>query len=324
MSSNTPLHASMSALQIDEMDKVKRGPEFDIVIAGGGLAGLALALGLQERKIEAHVFESHPYLRSDTATAIGIGPNGVTALEGIKPGLSTIVAEAGTYTNSIKFIMLRNGKEDEPRITEMAPKEYVTVRWKSVQQILGSLIDSTKITFSHKLIAYKPCKGGVEAYFRCPKQDAESLERIKVVRAKLLIGADGIWSAIRKQMVGDAPRYLKMVDWNAILYNPDLKLFDGIKKGEIVGRSEENAQTQSIIAHAGSAAVEEHSIRKGKGDGGATVAEKMMGRSMFDGNTDKGDGGEKENAGQRIRGREWGEDDGRAEERVTRVASSSI
>ncbi|XP_057840002.2 zeaxanthin epoxidase, chloroplastic isoform X2 [Cryptomeria japonica] len=237
----------MSSLELDEMAVSERGPNLDIVIAGGGLAGLALALALQHRDIEAHVFECHPYFKSDTATAIGIGPNGVTALEGIKPGLSSIISQAGSYTNSIIFNLLRNGKEDPPRVTNMPPKEYINVRWKSVQEILASLLDNNKIVFSHKFIGYRPSKGGVEAYFRC----GNGLDRIKVVWTKLLIGADGIWSTVRKQMVADPPRYLNMVDWNALLYNPDLKVYQGIRRGEVIVRSEENMQVHSITAHAG-------------------------------------------------------------------------
>uniref|UniRef100_A0A0D6QR73 FAD-binding domain-containing protein n=1 Tax=Araucaria cunninghamii TaxID=56994 RepID=A0A0D6QR73_ARACU len=247
------LHAPMSTLEIDGMDEsteLERGEDLDIVIAGGGLAGLALALALQQRNIEAHVFETHPYFRSDTATAIGIGPNGVTALEGINTGLSSMMAEAGTYINSIKFAMVREGKEDPPGVMEMSPKEYVSVRWKSVHEILANLVDKRKIHFSHKFIAYRRCEGGVEAYFKCRKDGEDSLDKMKVICTKLLIGADGIWSAVRKQMVGDSPRYLDMVDWNALLYNPDLKIYHGISEGEVIVRSEENGP-HSIIAHAG-------------------------------------------------------------------------
>ncbi|XP_057840015.2 zeaxanthin epoxidase, chloroplastic isoform X1 [Cryptomeria japonica] len=238
----------MSSLEFDEMAVSERGPDLDIVIAGGGLAGLSLALALQHRNVEAHVFEYHPYFKADTATAIGIGPNGVTALEGIKPGLSSIISQAGSYTNNIKLTYFRDGKEDPPRITNVPPKKYITVRWKSVQEILASLVDNKRIVFSHKLIGYRPSKGGVEAYFRC----GNALDRIKVVWTKLLIGADGIWSAVRKQMVGDSPRYLNLVHWNALLYNPDLnRVYKGIKEGEIIARTMENMQAHSIIAHAG-------------------------------------------------------------------------
>ncbi|KAH9305610.1 hypothetical protein KI387_010014 [Taxus chinensis] len=276
-SSSSVPYPSMASLKLDhETAETEIREEKDIVIAGGGLAGLALALALQERNIEAYVFEAHPNFISDTATAIGIGPNGVTALEGIKPCLSSMIAQAGTYSTSINFILLRDGKENPPRVTNMPPKEYVNVRWKSVQEIIAGLVNSNRIVFSHKLISYRPRKGGVEAYFRC----GEGIDRIKIVSTKLLIGADGIWSAVRKQMVGDSPRYLNLVDWNALLYNPHLKVYHidfvnicyklfslvydylnikfwdfrvyhGIKEGEIVVRSEENMQVHNITAHAG-------------------------------------------------------------------------
>jgi 2-polyprenyl-6-methoxyphenol hydroxylase-like FAD-dependent oxidoreductase len=63
-------------------------------------------------------------------------------------------------------------------------------------------------------------QGGVEAYFR---YTADNLEKIKMIPCKLLIGADGIWSVVRKQMVGDPPRHLNLINWNALVYDPDLK-----------------------------------------------------------------------------------------------------
>lgn len=34
-----------------------------------------------------------------------------------------------------------------------------------------------------------------------------------LVKAKLLIGADGVWSAVRKLVIGDEPRDLNLVTW---------------------------------------------------------------------------------------------------------------
>ncbi|KAH9306127.1 hypothetical protein KI387_010531, partial [Taxus chinensis] len=92
--------------------------------------------------------------------------------------------------------------------------------------------------------------GGVEAYFKCPKEGTDD-HRVRAVPCKLLIGADGIWSAVRKQMVGDAPRYLKMRTWSALVHDPHLKLFDGLGKGDFIMRSESKTKTTTLISSSG-------------------------------------------------------------------------
>lgn len=49
------------------------------------------------------------------------------------------------------------------------------------------------------------------------QEDGSILVEEKVVKAKLLIGADGIRSQVRKVVVGDEPRDLLLITWNAIV-----------------------------------------------------------------------------------------------------------
>ena len=46
----------------------------------------------------------------------------------------------------------------------------------------------------------------------------------RVVKAKLLVGADGVWSQVRKLVVGDEPRDLSMITWNAIVRTDMIRL----------------------------------------------------------------------------------------------------
>ncbi|CAI5950596.1 unnamed protein product [Closterium sp. NIES-64] len=115
----------------------------DVAIAGAGLGGLALAVGLQERGFKSvMLFEAVPYSRSQTGTVFGISPNGVTALEGGAGSGST------------------NGGAGEGEV------EAVDV----VLEVVGSNLETT---------------GAVQ------------MQRQLVVRAKILVAADGLRSAVR-------------------------------------------------------------------------------------------------------------------------------
>lgn len=46
--------------------------DMDVVIVGGGLAGLAVAVGLHERGIRCHVYEKAPKVRLHTGTALSL------------------------------------------------------------------------------------------------------------------------------------------------------------------------------------------------------------------------------------------------------------
>jgi hypothetical protein len=47
-----------------------------IAVAGGGLGGLALGVGLLERGFDIHIFEAAQELRTDSGTIVSLAPNG--------------------------------------------------------------------------------------------------------------------------------------------------------------------------------------------------------------------------------------------------------
>lgn len=68
----------MAILQAENGAEQKAQPpaEVGIAIAGGGLGGLALAVGLLERGFDVHVFEAAQELRTGSGTIIGMAANG--------------------------------------------------------------------------------------------------------------------------------------------------------------------------------------------------------------------------------------------------------
>lgn len=218
--------------------------DMDVVIVGGGLGGLALAVGLRERGIKAQVYERAAENRHNTGTAISIGHNGINALESIQPGLALDqMGEFGSYTRILSSILpgVTPGERDIVTRSAIPPGRMLMIPWKEARDVLVQNLDPAMIHYGHTFVHYTPIQGGVEVYFDVKEEEEKNMDdftsvsksREKVVCAKLLVGADGVWSQVRQIMIGDKPRDLKLVLWNAIVHNPDSALFKLHEKDEL-------------------------------------------------------------------------------------------
>ncbi|EFJ26033.1 hypothetical protein SELMODRAFT_413436 [Selaginella moellendorffii] len=171
----------------------------DVAIIGAGLCGLALAIGLQNRGITAHLFEKSDGIRADTATGISIGKNGGRALDGIHPGLEEAMKSAGTQIKSFRILDITGGEKQEIEMKE--------------GEIPAVFMDEVELEFEVR--------------------DDQGRTSRKTIHADLVIGTDGVHSAVRKIMVGDKPRDLHLMNWNALVYNPDSKFFKVHEKDQI-------------------------------------------------------------------------------------------
>ena len=166
-----------------------------ILIAGGGIGGLALALALARRGRDALVLEQRD--RFATAGAgIQLGPNGVRALEGL--GLAPALAGLIGAPISLAVHAGRTGRvlATLPLGAWIAARHgapyWVAHRGDLHQALLSAALAEPRITLrtGYALAAPVVIGGGVEVTSSVGE----------VVGGSALVGADGLWSRVRQSL----------------------------------------------------------------------------------------------------------------------------
>jgi len=178
-------------------------PHNRILISGGGIAGLSLALTLHQIGVPCVVFESVENLRP-LGVGINLQPNAVRELFDL--GLDEDMLDSvGIQTREWAVVGL-NGNEiySEPRgrLAGYNWPQYSVHRGK-LQMLLYRLVierlGPEAVMTGHRVIGYQNTDTGVVAQVQTPSG------AIKSIQGLLLIGADGLHSAVRAQMHPDQP-----------------------------------------------------------------------------------------------------------------------
>ena len=170
-----------------------------VLIAGGGIGGLTLALSLHQIGIPAKVFESVPELKP-LGVGINVLPHAVREL--IELGLLDQLDASGVRTRELAFFS-KHGKPiwSEPRGIEAGYKwPQFSIHRGTLQQILLDAVTerlgAANILTSHHLSGWSETSGGVVADF-VDKATGKPTGRHD---GALLIAADGIHSAVREKL----------------------------------------------------------------------------------------------------------------------------
>jgi len=170
------------------------------VIAGGGIAGIAAALALADRNHEITVLEQAPAFE-EVGAGIQIGPNGRRALEAL--GVWDVLEPAVVFPQSVRVRRARDGAVlgELPLGTTFANRFGTTYQVVHRADLLAALVEvaesSPRINLrtGGRVSCYRANDGGMTALLEDGgEQDAD-----------VLIGADGIRSRIRAQLLDDGP-----------------------------------------------------------------------------------------------------------------------
>jgi len=192
-------------------------PEKSVVIAGGGLSGLALALALKSSGIEdILVIERAKALRSKSQGAIRLTKEGLNSLGIIYPSLPETLRSVGAnFEKSIVKKALNNGTVTHNKGNDINQGTGLLIAWADIQNTFANAINEISNDES-----WLRCGYGVKGYNEKADKVEVQLEDGSIITTYLLVGGDGTFSTIRRHIKApllDMPRSYSQTNWNAII-----------------------------------------------------------------------------------------------------------
>ena len=179
-----------------------------VLIVGGGIGGLTLAVALAQRGQVAHVLERARTLEPAGA-GLALQPNAMTVLAAL--GLAEATVAAGQEV-ARAAILDRNGRPlgAELDMTSLGARfgaPVVAIHRARLHGVLRDAVGDAALTLGTEVVHVDSSVSG--ATVRC--QDGRSFD------ADVVVGADGLRSTVRRQLIGDdEPVYSGYTSWRGV------------------------------------------------------------------------------------------------------------
>ena len=188
-----------------------------VVVAGGGIGGLAAAAACARHGLPVQLLERTAQL-SEVGAGIQIGPNVTRILQAW--GLGEALAQVAAFPKQLQARDAQTGQVlGSLRLGERAQAlygaPYATILRADLQSLLhgAALAEGVQVRLGHAVHGWRETADGLEV------NTADGAN----VQANALIGADGVWSAVRQQLLGDAPaRFTGHLAYRALVAQADL------------------------------------------------------------------------------------------------------
>lgn len=179
-----------------------------IIIAGGGIGGLAAAVALRKVGVEPLVLERAPVIR-EVGAGLSLWSNAVLAL--VRLGVHDALVPHTTRCDRM-VTQSSDGEEiddvDLTAIAERAGNPSIFAHRGELQRVLLEACGAERVRTGAAVVGFEQSDTGVRV----------RLEDGRVEEGDALIGADGLRSAVRSQLFGpiEEPRYAGYTGWRGI------------------------------------------------------------------------------------------------------------
>ncbi|MET0507963.1 MAG: 3-hydroxybenzoate 6-monooxygenase [Burkholderiaceae bacterium] len=187
-----------------------------VLVAGGGIGGIAAALALVRQGLRVKVLEQAPQL-GEIGAGIQLGPNAFAAFDAL--GIGPRARARAVYTD----YMVMHDALDEYRVAHIPTGEAFRERFANPYAVI------------HRADVHRSLLEGAEETGRIEVVTGTQVQRVdqddggvtvhdsrgNVHQGLALIGADGVKSAVRRQYVGDEARVSGHVVYRAVVDRKD-------------------------------------------------------------------------------------------------------
>src|SRR5438309_10322146 len=181
-----------------------------VAVIGGGIGGLTAALSLRRTGFELEVYEQAPEL-TQIGGGINMGPNAARVLRrlGLGPGLDREgVRPLGTHQRRWQDGCTLQKAALNPQCEGLYGAPHVTIHRADLLAVISSGLPLERVHLGHRLLGFSDKGDHVEAWF----------DNGARITADILVGADGIHSAVRAILFGDeAPQFAGCVAYRGLV-----------------------------------------------------------------------------------------------------------
>jgi 2-polyprenyl-6-methoxyphenol hydroxylase-like FAD-dependent oxidoreductase len=210
---------AQTGLTSQEETTMNQKSHVPVLVAGGGIGGLAAALALTRQGFAVKVLEQAPQL-GEIGAGIQLGPNGFAAFDAL--GIGEKARARAVYTDE----MVMHDALDETLVGRIPTGEAFRRRFGNPYAVI------------HRADVHMSLLEGAQESDRIEVLTSTTVQRVdqddagvtvhdsagRKHRGLALIGADGVKSAVRRQYVGDEARVSGHVVYRAVVDKKDFPL----------------------------------------------------------------------------------------------------